>query len=39
MKGVAVTVLFEYGCSRYPQNISNYPQNNMLSCHREQKYL
>jgi len=31
MKGVAVTVIFEYGCSRHPRNIGNYPPN--TRCH------
>jgi len=39
MKGVAVTVIFEYGCSRYPQNICDYPPNYTVSRHRGQKYL
>jgi len=39
MKGVAVTVKFEYGCNRYPQNIGNYPPNNTVSCHRGQLFV
>jgi hypothetical protein len=39
MKVDAVTVIFEYGCSRYPQNIGNYPPDNMASHLMGQKHL
>ena len=39
MKGVAATVVFEYGCRRYLQDIGNYQPNNTVSRHRGQKYL